>query len=71
LLLVAGHVTTVNLIGNGTLALLRHPDKARRLRDDRILISSAVEELLRYHSPIQMTLWIVVGTMEIGRADPP
>jgi cytochrome P450 PksS len=53
LLLVAGHETTVNLIGNGTLALLEHPEQMERLRGDPGLIKPAVEELLRYHSPVE------------------
>jgi cytochrome P450 PksS len=53
LLLVAGHETTVNLIGNGTLALLEHPDQMEKLRKDPALIRPAVEELLRFSSPVE------------------
>jgi cytochrome P450 PksS len=53
LLLIAGHETTVNLIGSGALALLQHPDQLVRLRDDPALIRPAVEELLRYTSPVE------------------
>ncbi len=53
LLLVAGHETTVNLIGNGTLALLEHTDQIERLRSEPALVKSAVEELLRHSGPLE------------------
>jgi cytochrome P450 PksS len=53
LLLLAGHDTTVNLIGNGMLALLEHPDQMERLRDEPALIKPAIEELLRYAGPAE------------------
>jgi pimeloyl-[acyl-carrier protein] synthase len=66
LLLIAGHETTVNLIGNGTLALLRHPAELRRLRESPGLIGSAVEELLRYDGPVQRTARIPSTDVTIG-----
>ncbi len=66
LLLVAGHETTVNLIGNGTLALLRHPAELQRLRDDPGLIGTAIEELLRYDGPVQRTARIPSEDVTIG-----
>src|SRR5262249_51043879 len=52
LLLVAGYETTVNLIGSGVLALLEHPDQLARLRLDPALLPAAIEELLRFCSPV-------------------
>ncbi|CAM3579065.1 cytochrome P450 [Kibdelosporangium persicum] len=57
LLMAAGFETTVNLIGNGVLALLTHPDQLAALRADRALLRGAVEELLRLQSPVDMTTY--------------
>jgi cytochrome P450 len=55
LLIVAGHETTVNLIGDGTLALLQHPEQMRQLRDNPSAIVTAVEELLRFTAPVGLS----------------
>jgi len=72
LLYIAGHETTVNLIGNGTLALLRHPDQLARLRDDPALIGNAVDELLRFDGPVQFSRRITLDELVVhGVAIPP
>jgi len=64
--MVGGQETTTNLIGNGLLTLLRNPDQLQRLRDEPTLISSAVEELLRFESPSQHTARIARTDVELG-----
>lgn len=64
--MVGGQETTTNLIGNGLLALLRHPGELARLRDDPSLAPSAVEELLRYESPSQHTARMAPSDRELG-----
>ncbi len=71
LLLVAGHETTVGLISNGILALLRHPSQLALLRDDPGLAAAAVEETLRYDAPVQMTARVARGGMQVGTVAAP
>src|SRR5271155_1225862 len=67
LLLVAGHETTVNLIGGGVLALLLHPGELARLRAEPALLGGAVEELLRYVSPVNDATFRFTGEpVDIG-----
>ncbi len=66
LLLVAGNETTRNMIGNGMLALLRNPEELWRLRNNPDLLDSAIDELLRYDSPVQLDGRTVVEDLELG-----
>jgi cytochrome P450 len=66
LLLNAGHEATVNVTGNGTLALLRNPDQLARLRDDRAMLPMAIEELMRFDSPLQLFERTATEDVEIG-----
>lgn len=81
ILLFAGFETTVNLIGNGTYTLLRHPEQRRRLQDslargERELLGTAVEELLRYDGPVELATWrfatepLTVGGQSVATGDP-
>lgn len=71
LLFNAGHETTVNLIGNGMLALLRHPEQMSLLRHKPELIGQAVEEISRYDSPVQIAARIMTGDVSIGETTIP
>jgi pimeloyl-[acyl-carrier protein] synthase len=64
--MVGGQETTTNLIGNGILTLLRHPDQLAKLRSDLSLIPSAVEELLRFESPSQHTARLAPEDVQLG-----
>jgi cytochrome P450 len=66
LLIGAGFETTVNLIGNGVVALLQNPDQLDRLRDDPELWPSAIEEILRFDSPVQMTARTALCDVEMA-----
>ncbi len=71
LLYVAGHHTTVNLIGNGVAALLRHPDQHALLRSNPDLIGNAIEEFLRYDSPTHQTRRITLAPYQVGGQEIP
>jgi cytochrome P450 len=65
-LITAGDETTTHLVGNGMLALLRHPDQLARLREDPVLIRTAVEELARFDTPTQAIVRVAAEDVEIG-----
>jgi cytochrome P450 len=66
IVLVGGHETTTNLIGNGLLALLHHPEQMEELRADPALIHPAIEEMLRYDTPVQIVWRVATEDVEIG-----
>ncbi|MET7285482.1 cytochrome P450 [Streptomyces sp. NPDC005573] len=76
LLLIAGHETTVNLIGNGVLALLTHPGQLAALRADMDLLDGAVEEMLRYEGPVETATYrfaaepLEIAGTAIGQGEP-
>ncbi|WP_184350645.1 cytochrome P450 family protein [Streptomyces olivoverticillatus] len=81
ILLFAGFETTVNLIGNGTYALLRNPDQRERLQNalaegDESLLATGIEELLRYDGPVELATWrfatqdLTIGGQRIAEGDP-
>ncbi|MEV5844110.1 cytochrome P450 [Streptomyces sp. NPDC051985] len=75
-LLIAGHETTVNLIGNGVLALLTHPDQLADLRADMSLLEGAVEEVLRWEGPVENATYryaaepLEIAGAAVGRGEP-
>jgi cytochrome P450 len=66
LFVIGGHEPTVHLIGNGVLALLRHPDQLQRLHADPSLVRQGLDELLRYDSPIQMAARVAMADIQLG-----
>ncbi len=68
-LFIAGHETTVNLIGNGTWALLQNRDQLELLRDDPMVEATAIDELLRYDSPVQISRRITLEPIQVGGRD--
>ena len=71
LLLVAGNETTTNLIGNGTLALGRHPDQLDALKRDPAMLPRAIEEMLRYDGPVQSTVRFTKQPVQLGGTEIP
>ncbi|HZC47024.1 MAG TPA: cytochrome P450, partial [Candidatus Acidoferrum sp.] len=71
LLLVAGNETTTNLIGNGTLALGRHPDQFDELKRNPAMLPRAIEEMLRYDGPVQSTVRFTNQPVQLGGTEIP